>query len=201
MFVYLITNLVNGKKYVGKTVRRNLSTYFNLNLRSAERGQHNKPHLYNAIRKHGRYAFSISEICQPPSEQLALALERWYIKLYNSNDSQHGYNLTRGGDGVSGMKQSDLSIQKVRDRSIGNTWRRGSKPSDETKRLISESKKHAYQNGLRVWNAGLRWSDDAKRKMSESAKRRWSNMSTSNRLTYEIVGRKSANKRWNHERQ
>ncbi len=173
MFVYLITNRLNGKVYVGKTVQKNLDSYFRHNLRNAESGRKDKNYLYSAIRKYGSDAFTVQPICRPTSENLMSALECWYIGHYGCNNPEKGYNLTSGGDGVSGMMQSEFSKQKLRERSIGNTWRRGSVLSDETKQRISDSKKIAYQNGLQIWNKNKPWSQETRNKMSLSAKRRW----------------------------
>lgn len=202
MFVYQIRNIVNNKIYIGKTVNKNLQSYFQHNLRLAESGRKDKNYLYSAIRKCGSKSFKIEILCRPASENLMSALECWYIGFYTSNNPHVGYNLTRGGDGVSGMKQSELAKRKVRERSIGNTWRRGKKASEETKRLSRESIKRTFDRGRKIWNSGKTWSEEIRKKMSLSAKRRWMNASEIELINYREKGRLNADKRWQaHGRQ
>jgi group I intron endonuclease len=192
LFVYLIRNATNGKVYVGKTVRKNLQSYFKHNLRNALRGGKDKNYLYSSIRKYGPDTFQIEALCQPPTEALALELERWYIQHFDSFNPTKGYNLTRGGDGVSGMKQSEYCKQRVRETQLGR------KQTDEQKlaaSLRSKGNKHAL--GLTPWNKNKSWSDETRKKMSESAKRRWQNISSEELQKYKEVGKEKANLRWN----
>ena len=81
--VYVITNLITGMKYVGKTTRT-------IKKRFSEHASA-KNHLGNAIRKYGRENFKIEvlEECETP-EQLDEREIYWIAKL----DCKHpnGYN-------------------------------------------------------------------------------------------------------------
>jgi group I intron endonuclease len=93
MFVYLITNTINGKRYVGQTTH-------SLEKRWREHKSRDGCHaLYNAIKKYGSDNFIIESICEPPTVELAHEMERYYIQRYCSK-SPNGYNLTDGGEGV-----------------------------------------------------------------------------------------------------
>jgi group I intron endonuclease len=192
MFVYLITNTVNNKVYVGKTVRNDLHAYFRHNIANAVRGSKDKRYLYSAIRKYGPESFKIETICKNPSEKLLLAIECFYIKHLRSNDCKKGYNLTRGGDGVSGMKQSEYCKQRVREV---HTGRKHSPERREEKRKMLEGNK--LRAGISPWNKSKPWSDEARKKMSESARKRWANMTPEEAHKYKIDGRKNAKLRWN----
>lgn len=95
-FIYLITNDINGKQYVGKT-NRSIDERFQEHLRSSKRKCCEKRPLYSAIRKYGIEHFHIEELEKCPAE-LSIERESYWIerlKTYGSN----GYNATKGGDG------------------------------------------------------------------------------------------------------
>lgn len=95
-YIYLITNLINGKVYVGKTTST-LETRWRQHVEAANRGI--DTYLYRAIRKHGAENFKIESLYYGDGD--LNELERYYIKQYNSyHDSSSGYNGTQGGDGI-----------------------------------------------------------------------------------------------------
>jgi group I intron endonuclease len=90
MFVYLITNIINGKRYVGQTTN-------SLECRwAAHQKSKNCRYLYAAINKYGKDNFTIESICEPPTIDLMNEFEAEYIHLYNTL-VPNGYNLTEGG--------------------------------------------------------------------------------------------------------
>ena len=92
MIVYIYT-FPNGKKYVGQTS-------VSLEQRASRGdGYVNSPAVYNAIHKYGWNNIEI-ETFPCNSKQEMDELERYYIKLYHTNDNTYGYNLTIGGEGV-----------------------------------------------------------------------------------------------------
>ena len=95
--VYLITNNVNGKVYVGKTVHT-LKERWRPHLYWAKRGFKGMV-LYSAIRKYGNEAFSIKELGVANTPEELNALERLQIACHGSTDPRVGYNMTVGGDG------------------------------------------------------------------------------------------------------
>lgn len=96
--IYLITNIVNNKVYVGQT-KRPLRVRWAQHLQDADCYDYA---LYKAMRKYGKENFIIKIICQCPVEQLN-DKEIYYIKLYNSyinSPHSNGYNMTKGGQNV-----------------------------------------------------------------------------------------------------
>lgn len=92
-FIYLITNNVNNKKYVGQTIG-SIQERWNQHLRATrEKGSR---HLYDAIKKYGYQSFSIQKIEEVPNEQLN-ERECFWISYYDS--FKNGYNMTSGGEG------------------------------------------------------------------------------------------------------
>ena len=91
--IHLITNLVNGKKYIGQSIHCN--SRYTQHKSSAKTGS--KQLLHRAIRKYGEenFSFDIIELCT--KEQLN-DLETLYIELANSI-VPNGYNICHTGNG------------------------------------------------------------------------------------------------------
>lgn len=109
------------------------------------------------------------------SENDSLVLEVDAIKVIGRKDKNVGplLNLTDGGEGVSGMKHTDSTLEKIRQACLGK------KHSEEVKKKISEwLYKNSPQRGkkasletvekLRKSHLGYKCTEEHKRKMSES---------------------------------
>lgn len=90
MFVYLITNTINGMRYVGQTTT-SLEERFRLH-----KALKNCRYLHAALEKYGSENFTIEAICEPLTIELMNEFEAEYIKRYNTL-APNGYNLTEGG--------------------------------------------------------------------------------------------------------
>lgn len=115
--IYKITNDVNEKIYIGKTVT-SLEERWAKHLSAAKNGN---THLYRAMRKYGVEHFNISIIEDNISDEYLNEREIYWISYY---DSMHtGYNSTIGGDGrkwiereeVAFLYQEGLSITEIAD--------------------------------------------------------------------------------------
>jgi group I intron endonuclease len=95
--VYLITNSVNGKVYVGKTMKT-LAERWRSHVHYAKQGYDLL--LSRAIRKYGSENFFIEELCQAESEDELNSLEQFHIARLSSYLTDNGYNATAGGDGL-----------------------------------------------------------------------------------------------------
>lgn len=132
--IYLIRNLVNGKCYVGKTEGSVLDRY-RRHLQNAKWGIDYA--LYRAIRKYGENSFSIDHVAS--CEALLINdLEKYYIEFYGSRTTRHGYNMTEGGDGLSGLIFSEEHRKKLSDAA---KRRKRGKLSDETCEKIRKALK------------------------------------------------------------
>lgn len=95
-YIYCITNLINNKKYIGKTVGL-IQDRFKKHCLDSRKKRCEKRPLYNAINKYGIENFKIEEIEQVANNDLS-EREIFWIKKYNTFGS-NGYNATTGGDG------------------------------------------------------------------------------------------------------
>ena len=86
--IYLITNKINGKQYIGQ------AKDINKRIKSHTRG---KLHIDKAIAKYGINNFYIDILIECPEDMLDV-WERDMIALYGTYNSSRGYNHTEGGD-------------------------------------------------------------------------------------------------------
>ena len=94
-YIYIITNSINSKVYIGKTKRPDRRWYEHKIV--SKRSTLNIP-LHNALRLYGIENFSFSIIATCLKDEYAEEAEIAMIKQYNS--FKNGYNATEGGDGV-----------------------------------------------------------------------------------------------------
>lgn len=153
--IYKISNKVNGKVYVGKSIdiERRYREHFN-DLKNNK----DTTYLQRAWNKYGEenFEFSILKECQ--SEELR-CWEEYYIELHESCNREKGYNLKYISEGVE--YHSEETKQKLREINLGK------KASEETKQKMSESRK-----GERHWLHNKHLSEEHKRNLSKSLKGR-----------------------------
>lgn len=92
--IYMITNLINGKRYVGKTQRGYLFR-FEEHCNSTKYGFNT--YIGNAINKYGRENFKV-ELLKQVEDDTWEYWEKFYISEYKTLWTQNGYNITDGGD-------------------------------------------------------------------------------------------------------
>lgn len=93
MLIYKLTNLSNGKLYIGQTIHtwEQRKRSYDYAIKSE-----NKQHIVNALRKYGWKGFSVEIVDKASTIEELNALEEHYIAKYNTVEK--GYNITNGGD-------------------------------------------------------------------------------------------------------
>lgn len=94
-YIYKITNKINDKIYIGKTMQ-SIQKRWTEHLKAAKKSRFEKRPLYNAINKYGAENFKIEQIEECPHDILN-ERECYWIEYYGS--FKNGYNATIGGDG------------------------------------------------------------------------------------------------------
>ena len=92
--LYLISNDINDKLYIGKTYKT-LKQRWKMHVSDSKKDNKNR-HLYNAMKKYGIEHFQIKEIGRYEVGKLE-EMEKYYIQKYDTYNN--GYNCTLGGDG------------------------------------------------------------------------------------------------------
>jgi group I intron endonuclease len=122
--IYVITNVINGKQYVGQSI------YVKERKTASHAGC---PALYNAIKKYGKENFEqeIVEYCE--LNNLGIRENYWIEKL--NTLIPNGYNICPGGDSpLIGYHHREDSKIKMRNAKLGTH------PSQETKKLWSKQR-------------------------------------------------------------
>lgn len=126
--VYVHTNRANGKRYVGLTKQNCQDRWKHDGM-----GYQTQKKFFRAILKYGWDNFDHEIIASNLTAEQASDLEQELIKKYNS--IENGYNISPGG---STTNHSAATLEKMRQSMIGK------KHSENTKKLIRESKKEEW---------------------------------------------------------
>ena len=174
---YIITNKQNGKSYVGITTRKIARRWYEHCYLGNSCGQL----LNKAINKYGIDAFEIQVVASAKTISDLKELEKQLIVQYQTK-VPNGYNLTDGGDGLTGYRHteeqkkrngdakrgtihSDETKQKMKDAHLGeNNHFYGKSHSEETKQRISATKQ---ANPTRYW-LGKQRNEETCKKISKS---------------------------------
>lgn len=185
--VYIHTNLVNNKKYVGVTAmtteRRWQGGY----------GYRRNEHFWSAIQKYGWENFSHEVLYEGLNREEAYNKEIELIARFRANDPEYGYNNSIGGEFSSlgchmpleaRRKLSALAKERVREKHPMY----GRRHTEESKKKMSATKKGTHtgernafygkchseetRKKLAIMKTGTKHSEETKKLMSEIRKGR-----------------------------
>ena len=165
-YIYKITNLANGKIYVGKRQ----SPKFDLNYWGSG------VHIQRAVKKYGKENFKreVLEWCE--SLDKIVAREIYWIETLDAQNPEIGYNLARGGLGSAGCTWSEESKEKLRKYKgpLSPNW--GRKLTDEQRKRLSNSHK------------GKTISEEHKQKISAANRGRVVSKETREKISKKLTG-------------
>lgn len=186
MVVYLITNLVNQKRYVGITIR-DMQSRWKEHVNWLESKQQKKSAIHEAILKYGEENFTIVEIDRATSIPELYEKEIQWIEKLGTYGNGKGYNLTKGGDGSHGRVLSEETKDKIRQKAIERyknpeARAEAARKTKEYFEAHPEAREHFRQLQLgkkmspesiaktKAKITGLKRTDETRKKMSESRK-------------------------------
>lgn len=166
MYIYKITNTVNGKVYIGKTKDPEKRWQRHLYFARA----HKNRKLYDSMNHYGYETFQF-EVIEACDDEEIDDRERYYIAQYNATDANYGYNTTAGGDGGDtfsnnpnkeslrrkfsevhkGFRHSEYSKSIMREKAL-----KREPCSDETKRKISDSLKKYFNDNPEAYSKTIK---------------------------------------------
>ena len=175
--IYKITNMVNGKVYIGQSV--DIEKRWNEHKRDKDNKrykEYNKP-LYRAMRKYGLENFSFEIILECEDWELD-GWEEYYIFIYNAyahNTDSNGYNLTFGGEGNRGYVPSEEIRRMLSEKAklkIGEknpNWG-NHKLAGENNPMWGKQHSEETKQKIREKAIGRKWSEESRKKASETHK-------------------------------
>lgn len=171
--VYRIRNLTNNKFYIGST--NNLYKRFIQHKTLLEKGIHHSLYLQRAFNKYGTSQF-IMEILLLCKQEYLLYYEQ--LLIY---ELEPDYNMNKQATSNRGYKWSEQSRQKASKSQLGNQNALGHKLSEESKQLISASRKGkcvGEQNGF----YGKTHTEKVRQKIREAQKGRKKSETTKKKI-------------------
>lgn len=168
--IYLVTNNLNGKQYVGQTINSHLPIGHGRILKSA-------------YKLHGKDNFTYEPICKGITNRASLnAIERFWISVVGTV-VPNGYNIDLGGsEGSTWTDERRKAVSIARtgkklNRPLGSkSGAKGKKWSEENKLKLSEALK-----GRISPNIGRKASEETKAKMTASQKAHWAKVESPNK--------------------
>jgi len=166
--IYAIVNVVNGKKYIGKSIdiERRWKSHL-AQLRAENRNKNCNRYLFNAFKKYGESNFKLEyvELFDVVDEDLLSDRELFWMEELNTLNREFGYNLRKDSSGkciVSDETRELISKSVIGDKNpnFGNYW------TDEQKQHCSVIAKENHAKGLYS-------SLETRNKLSESSKKFW----------------------------
>lgn len=138
--IYKITNKINGKSYIGQTVKP-IEKRYKRHIHDAKVDNYA---LHRAISKYGVENFEI-ETLETVSREKLDEREIYWIKKFNTHifaENSCGYNMTTGGDSMPGLirKLTPHNVEDIREK-IKNTeltWKEIAKPYGVSEFIISD---------------------------------------------------------------
>ena len=168
-YIYLITNKINGKQYVGQTLRNDINDRWKQHFNKKAIGRC----LKSDYLKYGIENFNFTIICIC-FDDYCNKFEKEYIQKFNTI-SPNGYNLSEGGSNkcthpdtkilisekLKGRKLSKEQCEKMRYRMTGSkNHNYGKHLSDKTKELLS-------QKAIKRGNMNLILTDEQKERRNK----------------------------------
>jgi len=149
MVIYKITNLINNKIYIGKTINDSPDYYGSGVI------------IKHSINKYGIENFEKEIIDNAESVEELNEKEIYWISFFDSTNLEIGYNIGKGGDGgdlITNNPNKEHFLEYCRNRTGEKNGMFGKNHTKESIELMSENRKGIGKNKP-TWNKGLTKND------------------------------------------
>lgn len=175
-FIYITTNLVNGKQYIGqccykkrdRRTKRNWETY----LGSGKA-------LLRAVKKYGKESFTREILCVTFSLEDSNFLEELILKEYDAVANPNFYNMADKAyntKGFEGKHHTEEHKKYMSEKYLANHPNKGKSWSSEVRKHMSEAQlkrekipyseeRITHIKNLGLANRGRKWSDETRQKI------------------------------------
>lgn len=184
--LYLITNSVNNKRYIGQCNQaKGYITRFKEHISESTKNNVKRISvLHRAIKKYGSENFNVKLLLHDIPEKDIDKLESVWIQKFNTFYlNGFGYNMTYGGQGVHGYKHTESTkhklsllnnkyspspevIQKAKETKRKNNWYEYRKLHTDWRKNLSISMKKRFETEPGTWT-GRKHSEETKLKLSK----------------------------------
>ena len=165
-FIYITTNMVNGKKYIGQRMFDNKSKWMSY-LGSGI-------HLVRSIQKYGKDNLTRKIIAIAYSKEELNQLEIATIDVHNAVENNDYYNIAFGGDGGFIICNRNYVYSEEHKQKISMSLRGRTLSEEHVQKIVNSNKgKHRsaeFKIKMRELSIGKIMSKDARQKMSEAKK-------------------------------
>lgn len=155
-YIYLTTNNINGKQYIGQHKGDPNDNYLGSGLG-----------IMRAIKKYGKENFTKTILCYCNTREEADEQERYYIQKYNAVNSSRFYNAMEGGTGGDGWR----AAQRWNAKHPEAAQQRFKENGERLKQWVLEHPEQAKQNTQSMLKAAHEWNKNNPDKVKENLKR------------------------------
>lgn len=160
-YIYETTNLINGKKYIGKSAQ----SKFDKNYHGSGK------HIKEAIEKYGHNNFQTILIEKCYSLEELNNREFYWIEYYSAVERKDYYNIVPGGSGgwyynrkthpYSGFSKHSKHTEETKRKMKENHWSKTGKYNPKNRKYTQEEidkfkNNHWSKLGYSIWNKGLK---------------------------------------------
>lgn len=172
--VYMHTNNINGKKYVGMTCQKPEKRW------NSGKGYINNVYFYSAIQKYGWDNFEHDVIASNLTKEEADNFEKLLIKELNLLNPNNGYNLKDGG---ANSRPSEISRVNIKNAAI--------KRCQNEEYIKRQSEAHKWQTGANNPMHGKKHTEETKQKLREISSGKHPSNETKNKMSESHIGEKN----------